>query len=38
VGELLEQAGLRDATRQWLHAHGLPFARTLAQAVRAKKG
>lgn len=36
VGELLDQAGLRDATRQWLHAHGLPFARTLAQAVRAK--
>ncbi|RKI42550.1 hypothetical protein D7X55_39070, partial [Corallococcus sp. AB049A] len=38
VGELLDQAGLRDATRQWLHAHGLPFARTLAQAVRSKKG
>lgn len=33
VGELLEQAGLRDATRQWLHAHGLPFARTLAHSA-----
>ncbi|NOK35370.1 hypothetical protein HMI49_19385 [Corallococcus exercitus] len=33
VGELLEQAGLRDATRQWLHAHGLPFARTLARSA-----
>jgi hypothetical protein len=34
VGELLEQAGLREATRQWLHAHGLPFARTLARSER----
>ncbi|CAM4125483.1 hypothetical protein [Corallococcus exiguus] len=33
VGELLDQAGLRDATRQWLHAHGLPFARTLAHSA-----
>ncbi|RKH88095.1 hypothetical protein D7Y21_16210 [Corallococcus sp. AB045] len=33
VGELLDQAGLRDATRQWLHAHGLPFARSLARSA-----
>ena len=33
VGELLDQAGLRDETRQWLHAHGLPFARTLARSA-----
>ncbi|RKG67791.1 hypothetical protein D7V80_14925 [Corallococcus sp. CA054B] len=33
VGELLDQAGLRDATRQWLHAHGLPFARRLAHSA-----
>ena len=36
VGELLDQAGLRDATRQWLHAHGLPFARTLAGSSAVK--
>ncbi|MBN8233201.1 hypothetical protein JYK02_37375 [Corallococcus macrosporus] len=33
VGELLEQAGLRDATREWLRAHGLPFARGLARSA-----
>ncbi|WP_434299122.1 hypothetical protein [Corallococcus exiguus] len=33
VGELLEQAGLREAPRQWLHAHGLPFARTLVHSA-----
>lgn len=33
LGELLDQAGLRDATRQWLHAHELPFARTLARSA-----
>jgi hypothetical protein len=29
IGELLDQAGLRDAAREALHAHGLPVARAL---------